>query len=208
MKTAINQPYYYPYLGYFKLIKKVDNFVFLTDSQYVRRSWINRNRIKSCDKEWQYIIVPTKKHKQIDKINEIVISGNDWHDTQVKTFLCVYGKKIQSHYVFQKFMEKKYETNLSNLLCSCIKDVCDFLKIKTNFLDSKVFCQDLKGEERIVQICKETKTKIYYNLPNGISLYDKKKFIENDIEILFNENVDGNCLSILDLLFGDGLASI
>ena len=47
IKIAIQQPYFYPYLGYFKLIKSVDKFVFFNNVQYIRRGWVNRNRISN-----------------------------------------------------------------------------------------------------------------------------------------------------------------
>ena len=49
MRIAIQQLYFYPYIGYFNLIKSVDVFVFFNDVQYIRRGWINRNRISEND---------------------------------------------------------------------------------------------------------------------------------------------------------------
>jgi hypothetical protein len=43
--VAVMQPYFFPYLGYFQLLANVDVFVALDDTQYVKQSWINRNRI-------------------------------------------------------------------------------------------------------------------------------------------------------------------
>lgn len=43
--VAVMQPYFFPYLGYFQLLAHVDVFVVFDDTQYVKRSWINRNRI-------------------------------------------------------------------------------------------------------------------------------------------------------------------
>jgi len=45
MKLGIMQPYFFPYLGYFSLIKYVDKFILLDEVQYIRHGWINRNRI-------------------------------------------------------------------------------------------------------------------------------------------------------------------
>ena len=39
------QPYLFPYIGYFQLIKSVDNFVFFDDVNYINKGWVNRNRI-------------------------------------------------------------------------------------------------------------------------------------------------------------------
>jgi len=43
--VAVMQPYFFPYLGYFQLFAHVDVFVVHDDTQYVKQSWINRNRI-------------------------------------------------------------------------------------------------------------------------------------------------------------------
>ena len=43
--VAVMQPYFFPYLGYLQLLAHVDVFVVYDDTQYVKQSWINRNRI-------------------------------------------------------------------------------------------------------------------------------------------------------------------
>lgn len=74
MKTAIMQPYFFPYVGYFELIKYVDNFVFLSNVQYVKRRWINRNKIRSANKNFQYITIPIKNCQQKTLIENIEIN--------------------------------------------------------------------------------------------------------------------------------------
>ncbi len=44
-RTAIMQPYFFPYLGYFSLIKHTDLFVLFDTVQYIHHGWIERNRI-------------------------------------------------------------------------------------------------------------------------------------------------------------------
>ena len=46
-RIAIMQPTYLPWAGYFSLMKKVDTFVFLDSVQFERRSWQQRNRIRT-----------------------------------------------------------------------------------------------------------------------------------------------------------------
>ena len=48
MKTvAIMQPTYLPWMGYFALMDAVDEFIILDRVQFARRSWQQRNRIKT-----------------------------------------------------------------------------------------------------------------------------------------------------------------
>jgi hypothetical protein len=43
--VAINQPYFFPYIGNYQLIHASDKFISLGDVNYITRGWINRNRI-------------------------------------------------------------------------------------------------------------------------------------------------------------------
>jgi hypothetical protein len=52
MKIAIMQPYLFPYIGYFQLIKAVDAFVVYDDVNFIKGGWINRNRILLNDKDF------------------------------------------------------------------------------------------------------------------------------------------------------------
>lgn len=57
MKIGIMQPYFFPYIGYFALIKAVDKFVLYDDVAYIKNGWINRNRIKVGNND-NYVTVP------------------------------------------------------------------------------------------------------------------------------------------------------
>lgn len=37
MKIAIMQPYFLPYIGYFQMVKAVDQFVFYDDVNFIKR---------------------------------------------------------------------------------------------------------------------------------------------------------------------------
>ena len=43
MKLGIMQPYFFPYIGYWQLIKNVDKYVVYDDVNYIKGGWINRN---------------------------------------------------------------------------------------------------------------------------------------------------------------------
>ncbi|MDR2969047.1 MAG: WbqC family protein, partial [Tannerellaceae bacterium] len=47
MKLAIFQPYFFPYTGYFQLIRSVDRFILYDHVNYIKRGWITRNRISA-----------------------------------------------------------------------------------------------------------------------------------------------------------------
>ena len=83
MIVGTMQPYFFPYLGYFQLMKHVDIWVILDKVQFVNRGWVNRNRILHPDvrKEWNFITVPLSKRGQFDRICDISIAeAQDWRD--------------------------------------------------------------------------------------------------------------------------------
>ena len=51
---AVMQPYFLPYLGYFSLIDSVDHYMFFDDVQYIRKSWLSRNRLLNIDKKQDF----------------------------------------------------------------------------------------------------------------------------------------------------------
>ena len=76
MKVAIMQPYIFPYLGYFQLIKSVDKFIFYDDVNFIKKGWINRNKILINGKE-SIITFPLIKASQNKLINEIDLFLNN-----------------------------------------------------------------------------------------------------------------------------------
>lgn len=72
------QPTYLPWCGYFGLMQAVDIFVFLDSVQFAKRSWQQRNQIKTLNgPQWLSVPVSTKgKRDQVIADVEIEKSGN------------------------------------------------------------------------------------------------------------------------------------
>ena len=68
---AIMQPYFFPYLGYFKLLPKIDTFVFLDHVQHVRRGFIHRNLFILENGKTDWMTIPLDKLNQKSSINEL-----------------------------------------------------------------------------------------------------------------------------------------
>jgi len=81
MKIAILQPAYLPWLGFFDLMEQVDTFVLLDNVQFEKRSWQQRNRIKTPT-GLQLLTVPVKSRGRFDqRISDVEISESEfWRD--------------------------------------------------------------------------------------------------------------------------------
>ena len=92
MKTiSIRQPGYLPYLGFFKKIQSVDEFIFLNDVQYSRGDWDNRNKIRTTEGSLWLTVPILNNSKKINsndfalglkKIKPSITQEiNQWYDT-------------------------------------------------------------------------------------------------------------------------------
>lgn len=81
MKAAIMQPYFFPYLGYYSLIKHSDKWILFDVVQFIRHGWIERNRILKPGEGWQYVKVPLEKHNRSTLIKDIKIKNQEpWRE--------------------------------------------------------------------------------------------------------------------------------
>lgn len=198
-KIAIMQPYFFPYIGYFELINKVDEFVFLTDVQYVKRSWITRNKIKSHNKEFDLIKIDIKKHSQKTNINQIEILDNKWKELFFNKILHTYGKKSLSH-PLMNFIEKLEHKLLKDFLCNSIMWISKYLNLNVNFIESENLSKKTK-QDKIIEICKKCNCETYVNAFNGKNLYSTEEFKKNSINLEFMElTTYENKFSIVDLI--------
>lgn len=192
MKLAIMQPYFFPYLGYFSLIKVADEFILFDTPQYIRHGWIERNRILKLNGEPLYIKVPLHKHKRETAIKEIVINNNVKWQNKIKAQLQTYKKKAPYYQqviaLLDTIFEKEY-TSIVDLNFNILEIICDFLEIKTPIkIWSKmdVEIDDVHApDEWALNICKSLKADSYFNPVGGIDFFDRRKYINSGIEINF-----------------------
>jgi len=188
------QPYFFPYVGYWQLINAVDKFVIYDDVNYIKRGWINRNNIL-VNGNSKLINVLLKKVSQNKLINEIDVSHDiNYYNDLLKTTKESYSKAPFFDDVFP-IVERvitQHETNLARYLEFSIKEVCKYLRINTEIIISSEINNnnELKGQERIIDICKILATNQYINAIGGQSLYSYQDFDLYGIELKFLKTND------------------
>ena len=188
MKAAIMQPYFFPYIGYWQLINAVDVFVVFDDVNYIKRGWINRNRILS-DK-LKYFNLPLLGVSQNKKINEIMIDREKLMSGRNSRILHETYRKAPYYNMIASLADQWLYINRDNLagyLSEQIKLICTALGIKTEILISSGIDKpdDFKGGDKIICICKELGADEYINPIGGMSLYDRSDFEKNGIKLSF-----------------------
>ena len=74
------QPTYLPWLGYFNMMAQADVFVLLDNVQFAKKSWQQRNRIKTSQGELM-LTVPVISAQRFDQqISETMINSESQFD--------------------------------------------------------------------------------------------------------------------------------
>ena len=183
------QPYIFPYIGYFQLIKATDVFVFYNDTNFKVRGWINRNRILCNNNEYVFTIGCEK----ISQNKRICDTKLHFKKKQKKKLLDTIYLNYKKAPYFEPIYDIFYKTINSDvtfideLAISSVKNICQFLALKKTFKISKnLYSNDnLKGENRLIDICTKEKISKYINLIGGQDIYDKEYFLEKGIELSF-----------------------
>jgi hypothetical protein len=188
MRLAIMQPYLFPYIGYFQLINAVDKFVILDDVNFIKRGWINRNRILVNGKDYLFSI-PLEQVSQNKLICECKLCEGKWKEKLLKTIEHSYKKTpfFNDCFGIISAILRTEETDLSKWLTFQIKVICNYLEIKTNIVDtSRAYSnQQLKAQDKIIDICIQEKAQSYYNAVGGKLLYNVYDFKKNNIDLHF-----------------------
>lgn len=192
MKVGIMQPYFFPYIGYFQLINYVDKWIFFDDVQYIRRGWMNRNRILHPKEGWQYIVVPLKKHRRCDLIKDIQINSNQNWKEKLLGQLSHYKKKAPYYNETINIIKRAIDLdteNITELNAHIIKTICEYLDINFKYeISSKCKFDYSKVNEPgdwALSISEQIGANEYVNPPGGIDLFNEEKFNYSNIRLRF-----------------------
>lgn len=188
---AVMQPYIFPYIGYFQMIKAVDKFVFYDDVNFIKKGWINRNRILVNGSDYKFT-VPLQNVSQNNLISETYIKNdvyNDWKNKFLQTVELNYKKAPEFEKVFSmltNFFESEYVL-ISEIAIESIKLVSEYLEVNTEFIISSETYDNkaMERQERLIHICKKEQQNHYINALGGQELYKKTDFLNQGIRLEF-----------------------
>lgn len=188
------QPYFFPYIGYFSLIKHVDEFILFDTPQFIRHGWIERNRILNPGGDFIYISVPLVKHSQKTPIKDIYIKNEENWKEKILAQLVHYKKATYYEAVYelvQNVFQDDY-TDIVSLNKASLEIVCKYLNIDTEIkVFSKMPIKVKKAEapdEWALNICQAMpEVNEYWNPPGGKEFFDTRKYALAGIDIKFQK---------------------
>lgn len=189
VKVAVMQPYFIPYMGYWQLMNMVDKYVIFDDVNYINRGWITRNRIL-IDGQSKYFNVSVMGASQNKKINELqIVNDMKLIEKKLRTIEYAYKKAPYYQKIFP-LIEKIIRCNRKDFVAyieNSFNIICDYLNIRTEFILSSSLNKNynLKGQEKILNICELLGATEYYNAIGGYSLYSSDLFEERGMKLKF-----------------------
>lgn len=195
MTIAIMQPYFFPYVGYFSLIKHTDEFILFDPVQFIRHGWIERNRVLKQNEGWLYVQVPLIKGTRDVLIKDSLIdnSKGDWKGKMLAQ-LQPY-KKIAPHYfkvikLINEIFEGEYQS-IVHLNKAVLEKTCQYLGMEKElpiFSEMNLEIEEPKAaDEWALNISKAMGAKTYWNPPGGMDFFDKSKYDNAGIDLKFQK---------------------
>ena len=200
---SINQPYFFPNIGYFLLLSQSTTHVFLDHVNMKKKSFITRNNLHSLNFK---MVLPMSGLSQNRMINEHYI--NDCSNTTNQLFEKILKMYAKYPFFFDLQMiinqmrnEFHPETKISVFNAVTTQALSNFLGLRVNFhMSSELqLSSDIKKSDLLIEICQKLGYDKYINLSGGKDLYDPDMFKAKGIEISFSDN------SILSDTFSDNL---
>lgn len=206
------QPYIFPYIGYFSLIDAVDTLVFFDDVNFIKKGWINRNKIQINDMEYTFTI-PLQKASQNRKIMEIdIVSENKWRKTLSRSINDSYRRAPMFDEVFPvvNTIIMSSTQKISELAIASIHLVLDYLNIKKDCVKSSEieYWNAGDGQDKILSICDALDANTYINPISGGHLYDNAKFESRTIDLKLLDTLPQQPYGLTHKPFISGLSII
>ena len=217
-RIGIMQPYVFPYIGYMNLVKASDKFVFYDDVNFIKKGWINRNRIMLMGEPYRFSI-PLKHQSQNVLIKDTEVSNlHKFSEKFLLQLVSSYKKSPYKDSVLDYVREVLTcgHVSISEVAIGSVELFFKYLGIEKSFhYSSKEFSETrgLEKAERLIKITETLKSKHYINAIGGTSLYGKEFFASKGIKLDFVKpslmpyehcNVSGSNftpgLSIIDIM--------
>lgn len=201
MTVSIMQPYLLPYAGYYRLLK-AQVFVIYDCVQFIRRGRIHRNELLNRNGQYDWFTLPIEKpgfHDRIDYVRFVT----EWESelrSRAQAFPS-FATAIERFPSLNCLFEVR-DLDLIDYLERQLIATRDLLGLPARIIRSSSLNipESLKGQDRILEICRQLNATDYVNVPGGVTLYQPEVFRGAGIELHILTDYKLGYESMLDLL--------
>ena len=182
------QPYFLPYIGYFQLIAAVDTFVIYDNIKYTKKGWINRNRMLQNGSDVTFCLPLKKGSDSLHVVQRELAVAFD-RNKLLNKFRDAYSRApdfLQTFPLLERLVAFE-DNNLFRYIRNALSETCSYLDIDTAIRVSSDIAIDheLKGQDKVLAICKALGADTYINAIGGTELYVRQDFEAHGIELNF-----------------------
>jgi len=105
MRCAISQPTFLPWLGWFDILDQADQMVMLDTVQFDKRSWQQRNRIRSTDGLLMVSVPVLTRGRSAQSVREVEIADESFGNKFLRTVQANYAKAPYFGPVFEQLAD-------------------------------------------------------------------------------------------------------
>lgn len=189
---AIMQPYLFPYLGYFNLIKAVDEFWLLDSVKYIAGGWANRNRILQNGAPVLFT-VPVRKGARTDRFDAQLLAA------EAPRALDRLQKSLDQAYAKAPFgarpsaivgqlrtdLAERPDCSLVDLTERALALVLAALDLAVPVRRASELAVDGTAQDRVINLCLAAGASDYVNMIGGAELYDRPSFEQAGLRLHF-----------------------
>lgn len=192
------QPYFFPYLGYYDLINRTDQWIVFDVVKYAPKSWMNRNRILHPTDGWQYISIPVNKHAGDGAIKDVQILDVGAAHDKIRGQIEHYRKGGAPHFpAVARLVDECFSGLQGNLLrdlnVRSLALVCDHLEITFNHTNLSEMSLALPAIQHPGQWALEISSALgvdaYLNPPGGRDIFRANEWKNRGIQLGFTNLV-------------------
>ena len=205
--VAVMQPYFFPYLGYYRLLAAADIFVHLDCVQFPRRGYVHRNQMpkyppQGSEQPKYWLTLPLAGQAREIRIADLAFAPDAFAEWQKRLATFPWIEKAvgpDQVELLQRVRSVEDNANVSDYLIDTVEFSARRLGLKPKMLRSSslAISDDLRGQDRILEIVRRLGGTHYVNAPGGRDLYDPMEFQRRGIELRFLPPFAGRTNSML-----------
>jgi hypothetical protein len=187
-RTAIMQPYFLPYIGYFQLIDSVDLFIVYDNIQYTKKGWINRNRLLRDGHDVLFSL-PLRGDSDYLDVRERELADSFSREKLLNQLTAAYRRApyFPETLPLLERIVRCPDSNLFLFVEQSIMETCRHLEISTEIRRSSSIAIDhrLASQDKVLAICEAVGAGTYVNAIGGKQLYSREAFEARGIDLRF-----------------------
>ncbi|MBB4304259.1 hypothetical protein GGD81_003317 [Rhodobium orientis] len=197
MRLGIMQPYFFPYIGYFDVIGKTDQWIVFDVVKYQPKHWMNRNRILEPNKGEQYITVPVDKAsgslltevrtKDADAARDKILRQLSLYRSVAPFFDDVYALVDETFARFDGGLLRDLNVIGLQLVCARLEIPFNYSLCSSHDFD---FSNVSHAGQWALEICDQCGATGYVNPPGGRPIFKIEEWRERQIDIAFTSMPD------------------